>query len=69
MPVPPFTEETAWQKVDMAHAAWNTRDPEKVALAYNEDSRWRNRYEFFEEREAIEDFLSRKWVKELDYRL
>jgi nuclear transport factor 2 (NTF2) superfamily protein len=53
----------------MAHAVWNTRDPEKVALAYNEDSRWRNRYEFFEEREAIEDFLSRKWVKELDYRL
>jgi nuclear transport factor 2 (NTF2) superfamily protein len=68
-PVPPFTKETAWQKVKMAQDAWNTRDPEKVALAYTEDSRWRNRDEFFEGREAIVEFLRRKWARELDYRL
>ncbi len=68
-PVPPFTEETARQKVKMAQDAWNTRDPEKVALAYTEDSRWRNRDEFFEGREAIVRFLRRKWARELDYRL
>ena len=68
-PVPPFTEETARQKVKMAQDAWNTRDPERVALAYTEDSRWRNRDEFFEGREAIKDFLRRKWSRELDYRL
>jgi uncharacterized protein len=68
-PVPPFTEETARQKVKMAQDAWNTRDPERVALAYTEDSRWRNRDEFFKGREAIRDFLRRKWARELDYRL
>jgi uncharacterized protein len=65
----PFTEESARQKVEMAEGAWNTRDPEKVALAYTEDSRWRNRDEFFEGREAIVRFLRRKWARELDYRL
>ena len=68
-PLPPFTEETARQKVKMAQDAWNTRAPEKVALAYTEDSEWRNRDEFFEGREAIRDFLRRKWDRELDYRL
>jgi nuclear transport factor 2 (NTF2) superfamily protein len=68
-PVPPFTEETARQKVKAAQDAWNTRDPEKVALAYTEDSRWRNREEFFEGREEIVAFLKRKWARELDYRL
>jgi nuclear transport factor 2 (NTF2) superfamily protein len=68
-PVPPFTEEMARQKVKAAQDAWNTRDPEKVSLAYTEDSKWRNRDEFFEGREAIRDFLRRKWARELDYRL
>jgi nuclear transport factor 2 (NTF2) superfamily protein len=68
-PVPPFTEETARQKVKMAQDAWNTRDPEKVALAYTPDSEWRNRDEFFEGREEIVAFLRRKWARELDYRL
>ncbi len=68
-PVPPFTEETARQKVKAAQDAWNTRDPQKVALAYTEDSRWRNRDEFFEGREEIVAFLKRKWARELDYRL
>ena len=68
-PTPPFTEETARQKVKMAQDAWNTRDPEKVSLAYTEDSRWRNRDEFFEGREEIVAFLERKWARELDYRL
>ena len=68
-PVPPFTEETARQKVQAAEDAWNTRDPERVALAYTPDSRWRNRDEFFEGREAITEFLRRKWERELDYRL
>ena len=68
-PLPPFTAETAAQKVRMAEDAWNTRDPARVALAYTIDSRWRNRAEFFQGREAIEAFLTRKWSKELDYRL
>jgi len=66
---PPFTEETARAKVKAAEDAWNTRDPEKVALAYTEDSEWRNRTEFFKGREAIKEFLRRKWANELDYRL
>lgn len=68
-PLPPFTEETARQKVRMAEDAWNGRDPAKVALAYSPDSRWRNRAEFLQGREAIEAFLTRKWQRELDYRL
>ncbi len=68
-PVPPFTEESAKQKVKTAEDAWNTRDPEKVALAYTEDSEWRNRDEFFKGREEIKAFLRRKWARELDYRL
>ena len=66
---PPFTEETARAKVKAAEDAWNSRDPERVALAYTEDSQWRNRCEFFTGREAIKAFLRRKWAKELDYRL
>ena len=68
-PFPPFTRETAAQKVRMAEDAWNTRDPERVALAYTVDSTWRNRAEFISGREAIVQFLRRKWTKELDYRL
>jgi len=68
-PLPPFTLETAIHKVRQAEDAWNTRDPERVALAYTNDSRWRNRVEFLEGREAIEAFLTRKWQRELDYRL
>ena len=68
-PLPPFTEATAIQKVRMAEDAWNTRDPERVAGAYTEDSRWRNRAEFFQGRGAIVEFLRRKWARELDYRL
>ena len=68
-PVPPFTEESARQKVKAAEDAWNTRDPERVAQAYTADSVWRNRDEFFQGREAIVDFLRRKWARELDYRL
>ena len=68
-PLPPFTSETASQKVRMAEDAWNTRDPERVALAYTVDSTWRNRTEFLSGREAIVQFLSGKWAKELDYRL
>ena len=68
-PVPPFTEETARQKVQAAEDAWNTRDPERVAAAYTEDSQWRNRDEFFTGRAAIVDFLRRKWARELDYAL
>ena len=68
-PLPPFTRETATQKVRMAEDAWNTRDPERVSLAYTIDSTWRNRAEFFSGREAIVQFLQRKWSKELDYRL
>jgi nuclear transport factor 2 (NTF2) superfamily protein len=68
-PVPPFTEETARQKVQAAEDAWNTRDPERVAAAYTEDSQWRNREEFFSGRDEIVAFLRRKWAKELDYAL
>ncbi len=68
-PFPPFTEETAAQKVRMAEDAWNGRDPAKVALAYTPDSKWRNRAEFLEGRVEIEAFLTRKWNRELDYRL
>ena len=68
-PLPPFTGETAVQKARMAEDAWNSRDPAKVALAYTVDSLWRNRAEMFQGRDAIEAFLTRKWNKELDYRL
>jgi uncharacterized protein len=68
-PLPPFTRETAIQKVRLAEDGWNTRDAEKVALAYALDSRWRNRSEFVNGREDIIAFLARKWGKELDYRL
>jgi uncharacterized protein len=68
-PLPPFTEETARLKVQLAEDAWNTRDPERVALAYTEDSEWRNRNEFFRGRDEIVKFLTRKWERELDYRL
>jgi nuclear transport factor 2 (NTF2) superfamily protein len=66
---PPFTVETAMQKVRLAEDAWNSRDPERVALAYTEDSVWRNRSEFVVGRDQIRAFLARKWVRELDYRL
>lgn len=68
-PVPPFTLETAIEKVRLGENAWNARDPVKVAGAYTPDSRWRNRSEFLQGREAIIAFLTRKWAKELDYRL
>ncbi|MFD5466679.1 DUF1348 family protein [Kitasatospora sp. NPDC127059] len=68
-PVPPFTEETAHRKVRAAEDAWNSRDPQRVALAYTPDSRWRNRAEFLTGREQIAAFLTRKWRRELDYRL
>ena len=68
-PVPPFTEETARQKIQAAEDAWNTRDPERVAGAYSEDSRWRNRDAFFSGRQAIVEFLRGKWERELDYAL
>jgi uncharacterized protein len=68
-PLPPFTRETAIQKVRAAEDAWNTRDPKRVALAYTPQSVWRNRAEFVTGREAIAAFLARKWARELDYRL
>ncbi len=68
-PLPPFTRETALQKVRMAEDAWNTLDPVRVSLAYTPDSRWRNRSEFFQGRDAIVDFLTRKWSREQGYRL
>jgi nuclear transport factor 2 (NTF2) superfamily protein len=68
-PLPPFTQETATLKVRLAEDGWNTRDPEKVSLAYTPDSRWRNRSEFPIGRDQIVAFLDRKWVRELDYRL
>jgi nuclear transport factor 2 (NTF2) superfamily protein len=67
--LPPFTRDTAVEKVRLAEDAWNSRDPAKVALAYTPDSRWRNRAEFVSGREEIVAFLTRKWAKELDYRL
>lgn len=68
-PFPPFTLETALAKVQAAEDAWNTRDPERVAMAYTEDSMWRNRDQFFSGREAIVTFLRAKWARELDYAL
>ncbi len=68
-PFPPFTRETAMQKVRMAEDGWNNRDPEKVALAYTADSQWRNRNEFLKGRAEIVEFLKRKWAKEHEYRL
>lgn len=68
-PLPPFTHETAVQKIRMAEDAWNSRDPQRVSLAYTIDSQWRNRAEFPVGREAIVAFLARKWQRELDYRL
>jgi nuclear transport factor 2 (NTF2) superfamily protein len=68
-PLPPFERDGAIQKVRLAEDAWNSRDPEKVATAYTLDSAWRNRSEFLSGREAIVQFLKRKWAKELDYRL
>lgn len=68
-PFPPFDADSAAEKVRLAEDGWNSRDPAKVALAYTPDSRWRNRAEFFSGRPAIEAFLTRKWNRELDYRL
>ena len=68
-PLPPFTEETARQKIQAAEDAWNSKDPEKVSLAYTKDTEWRNRAEFIDGREEVRDFLTRKWNKELDYKL
>jgi nuclear transport factor 2 (NTF2) superfamily protein len=67
--VPPFTRETAAQKVRLAEDAWNTRDPQRVALAYTPDTIWRNRAEFPQGRAQVQAFLERKWARELDYRL
>ena len=68
-PFPPFTDETAAQKTRLAEDAWNSRDPARISLAYTPDSQWRNRAEFISGREQIEAFLTRKWLRELDYRL
>lgn len=68
-PLPPFTTETAIEKVRLAEDGWNSRDPAKVAFAYTPDSKWRNRAEFPQGRAQIAEFLTRKWAKELDYRL
>jgi nuclear transport factor 2 (NTF2) superfamily protein len=68
-PLPPFTESSAIDKVRLAEDGWNSRDPERVALAYTADSRWRNRAEFIAGREQIIEFLTRKWRREIDYRL
>jgi nuclear transport factor 2 (NTF2) superfamily protein len=68
-PLPPFTMETALLKVQAAEDAWNTKDPEKVALAYTIDTEWRNRTDFINGREEVKQFLSRKWEKELNYKL
>ena len=68
-PYPPFTRETAIQKVRMAEDAWNSREPERVALAYTPDTQWRNRAEFPQGRDEVVQFLRRKWARELDYRL
>jgi len=68
-PLPPFNMETALQKVQAAEDAWNTKDPEKICLAYTIDTEWRNRSEFLNGRKEVVEFLTRKWQKELDYRL
>ncbi len=69
LPLPPFTLESALQKVQAAEDAWNTKDPDKVSLAYTIDTEWRNRTEFINGREEVKEFLKRKWEKELDYKL
>jgi len=69
LPIPPFTEETARQKIQMAEDAWNSQDPEKVSMAYTIDSEWRNRSQFINGREEIRSFLSKKWKKEKNYKL
>ncbi len=69
LPLPPFTEETAKQKVQMAEDAWNSKDPEKVSLAYSTDTEWRNRNQFLHGRKAVQEFLAHKWKTELDYKL
>jgi nuclear transport factor 2 (NTF2) superfamily protein len=68
-PLPPFTMETALQKVQAAENTWNTKDPEKVSLAYTVDTKWRNRTDFINGREEVKAFLTRKWQKEIDYKL
>jgi uncharacterized protein len=68
-PLPPFTEETAKQKIQAAEDAWNSKDPERVSLAYTVDTEWRNRSEFLHGREEVKAFLQKKWEKELDYKL
>ena len=68
-PIPPFTHETALQKVQAAEDAWNTKDPERVSKAYTIDTEWRNRSEFLKGREDVRNFLERKWKKEIDYKL
>lgn len=68
-PLPPFTQETARQKVQMAEDAWNSKDPIKISMAYSKNTEWRNRSEFVNGREAVQKFLARKWDKELDYKL
>ncbi len=68
-PLPPFTHETAVQKVQMAEDAWNSRDPERICMAYTINTEWRNRSEFINGREEVKAFLSGKWEKELDYKL
>ena len=69
LPLPPFTYETAVQKVQLAEDAWNSQDPERVSLAYTKDTEWRNRSEFINGRSEVVRFLTRKWEKELDYKL
>ena len=69
LPVPPFSMETALQKVQAAEDAWNTKDPEKVCLAYTIDTKWRNRTDFINGREEVKQFLTKKWERELDYKL
>ena len=69
LPLPPFTMETALQKVQLAEDAWNSKDPERIALAYTIDTEWRNRTEFINGREAVKEFLKGKWKRELDYKL
>ncbi|MBW1295427.1 DUF1348 family protein [Aquimarina litoralis] len=68
-PLPPFTEETAKQKVQMAEDAWNSKDPIKISKAYSEDTKWRNRNQFINGRKEVQDFLTDKWEKEQEYKL
>ena len=69
LPLPPFTMETALQKVQLAEDAWNSKDPERICLAYTVDTEWRNRTDFINGREAVKEFLKRKWERELSYKL